>query len=443
MLGYLFYLMFSLGLVSSGVWVVYWSLALMVSMFMFNTVNLFVFSSVSMGMGVDVISFGLIILSGWVSLLMFKASSKIFYGFSMSSVLMIFNNLSMLIMLFLTFSSASIINFYIFFEGSMIFVLMLIVGWGYQPERVQAGVYMIFYTLFVSLPMLMGIMFIYDFSKSLMFCMVSSMNLSILYVMMIMAFLVKMPMYAVHLWLPKAHVEAPVAGSMILAGVMLKLGGYGLIRVMKFMIGVSSKFNYIWVIISLVGGVYVSLICFRQIDMKLLIACSSVVHMSLVLGGIMTLNFWGISGSFILMIGHGLCSSGLFVLVNLVYERLGSRSLMFNKGLINLMPGLTLWWFLMVSSNMASPLSINLLGEISLLISLVGWSSSLIFILSLISFFSAGYSLFLFSFSQHGKVLKSSFSLMLVNSREYLLLFLHWFPLNALFMSMDLLNLCI
>lgn len=149
-------------------------------------------------------------------------------------------------------------------------------------------------------------------------------------------------MFFVHLWLPKAHVEAPVSGSIILAGIMLKLGGYGFMRFMPVFMVTGVKINYIFVVISLFGGFVISLICLRQSDIKSLIAYSSVSHMGLVLGGIMTINSWGYYGALIIIIAHGLCSSGLFCLANISYERLGRRRLFLNKGLINLIPRMSL-----------------------------------------------------------------------------------------------------
>ena len=125
---------------------------------------------------------------------------------------------------------------------------------------------------------------------------------------------------------------------------------------------------------SLVGGVFVSLFCIRQTDLKSLIAYSSVAHMGMVIGGIMTLRYWGVCRSYVLMIAHGLCSSGLFCLSNISYERFGRRSLLVNRGLMNLMPRMAMWWFLLSSCNIAAPPSLNLLGEIGLLSRLVSWS---------------------------------------------------------------------
>jgi NADH-ubiquinone oxidoreductase chain 4 len=246
-----------------------------------------------------------------------------------------------------------------------------------------------------------------------------------------------MPIFLVHLWLPKAHVEAPVSGSMILAGVLLKLGGYGLLRIFKILVISGLTFNFIWIGISLIGGVLVRLICLRQTDLKALIAYSSVAHIGIVLGGLITLSYWGFCGSFTLIIAHGLCSSGLFCLANISYERLGSRSLLINKGLMNFIPRMTLWWFLLSSCNMAAPPSLNLLREISLLNSLVSWSWISILALSLLSFFRAAYTLYLYSYSQHGKIYSGVYSCAIGYTREYLLLFLHWVPLNLLILKSE------
>nr|YP_009428556.1 NADH dehydrogenase subunit 4 [Euproctis similis]AMJ17411.1 NADH dehydrogenase subunit 4 [Euproctis similis] len=419
-------------------WLIQMMLFIMMFMMMNMTLKMNLFCNLSYFMSFDIMSYGFILLSMLICILMIMSSENLLkINFHINFFL--FNIIFLLLMLYLIFSMMNMFLFYLFFEASLIPTLFLIIGWGYQPERIMAGMYLLFYTLFMSLPLLMGIFYTFNEVMSMMiyFLKFFNSNSYILYFSMIMAFLVKMPMYFVHLWLPKAHVEASVSGSMILAGIMLKLGGYGLLRLMIFLQKINLKLNYIMIVISLLGGFYISLKCFCQVDIKSLIAYSSVAHMSLVISGIMIMNYWGFIGSYVLMIGHGLCSSGMFCLGNIMYERVHSRSLYINKGMMNFMPSMSLWWFLLVSSNMACPPSLNLVGEISLINSLVSWSWLSMILLMLISFFSAGYSLYLYSYTQHGEVYSGIYSYYMGVSREYLLLMLHWIPLNLLILKID------
>nr|WNN67218.1 NADH dehydrogenase subunit 4 [Colasposoma dauricum] len=417
-------------------WIFQYLFLILTFIFMFSF-NFSFYSLISYFLGCDLMSYFLIMLSYWICSLMIMSSFKLYknnnyYWLFMMTVCIL------MLSLYLTFTSMNLFSFYFFFEVSIIPTLILIIGWGYQPERIEAGMYLLFYTMFFSLPMMIGIFFLYGENFSLYFFKLNFNSSYILYFCLNMVFMVKMPMFFIHLWLPKAHVEAPVSGSMILAGVMLKLGGYGMIRLMKIFIPICLKLNFIFIIVSMVGGFIVSLICLRQSDMKSLIAYSSVSHMALVLSGIMTLSFWGVVGSYLLMLAHGLCSSGLFCLANINYERINSRSLYLNKGMMSFLPNLSFWWFIFCISNMAAPPTMNLLGEIFLINTLVFYSNYCMIFLSLISFMSAVYSLFLFSYIQHGQMYMSLYSFYSNCSREYMILFMHWFPLIFLMLKSDL-----
>nr|UZZ44229.1 NADH dehydrogenase subunit 4 [Orthotrichia sp. XG-2021] len=407
-------------------------------LFCLMSLNYFCYFNFSSLMMIDLLSYSLIMLTIWLVIFMMKSSMKIYYNkleFLTFNLLVLF----LLVFLFLSFSMNNLFMFYLCFETSLILIFMIIMGWGNQPERLKASIYILFYTLVVSLPLLISIFFILFKLDSLNFYFLIYFNkkLFIFYFVLVFVFLVKMPMFLVHLWLPKAHVESPVSGSMILAGVMLKLGGYGLIRILV-MLEFFFYYSVIWVLISLLGAFMISFFCLSQSDLKILVAYSSVVHMSFVTCGIFTFTYWGIWGSLIMMLGHGLCSSALFMLINVSYERVYSRNIMINKGLVNFIPSMMLMWFLLLANNIASPISLNLVGELSLMMSMIYWSSKLMLLIMLISFFSSMYSLYLFLMISHGKINMSLFFMEKIKIREYLILFMHWIPLNILFIYLKM-----
>ena len=394
-------------------------------------------------LGLDYIRYIIIYLRFWIISLVILSRQKVknlnnFYP------RFIIVNLFLLLSLILTFSSTDYLMFYIRFEISLIPTLILILGWGYQPERIQAGVYILFYTLAFSLPLLGSLVLFFRWGGRLTivlreFVFTESYLSIIWYFCTVWAFLVKLPMYIFHLWLPKAHVEAPVAGSIILAGVLLKLGGYGLIRVLSIFQLIGGKICWLWIRLGLIGGAYIRFVCLRQVDIKALIAYSSVAHIRLVLCGLMNFSLWGLRGGVVVIVGHGLCSSGLFCLANIVYERIGRRRLLIGKGLLSFIPRIGLWWFLLSVRNIARPPSLNLLGEIRLIIRVVRWRKITIVGLCLLSFFRAAYTLYIYRLSQHGLFYNCLFSCCSGKVQEYLTLFLHWFPLNILILNTNIL----
>nr|YP_913493.1 NADH dehydrogenase subunit 4 [Esomus metallicus]BAF41554.1 NADH dehydrogenase subunit 4 [Esomus metallicus] len=404
-------------------------------------------TSSSMYMAADPLSTPLLVLTCWLLPLMILASQYHIKPEPLNrqrTYIMLLTSLQTL--LIMAFGATEIIMFYIMFEATLIPTLIIITRWGNQAERLTAGTYFLFYTLAGSLPLLIALLLMQQSTGTL-----SMLTLQYTQPLMenlwthkiwwagcLIAFLVKMPLYGMHLWLPKAHVEAPVAGSMVLAAVLLKLGGYGMMRMMIMLDPLSKELAYPFIILALWGIIMTGTICLRQTDLKSLIAYSSVSHMGLVAGGILTQTPWGFSGALILMIAHGLVSSALFCLANTAYERTHSRTMVLARGLQIIFPLTATWWFIANLANLALPPLPNLMGELLIITTMFNWSPWTILLTGLGTLITAGYSLYMFLMTQRGPTPTHIINLQPFHTREHLLMALHLIPIILLVIKPEL-----
>ena len=285
-----------------------------------------------------------------------------------------------LIILVGVFTTSDLLLFYILFESSLIPLFLLIGIWGSREEKVRAAFYFFFYTLIGSLLMLMSIFKLYSLLGSTNVIVMNNINLPSSYqfwffIGFTISFAVKIPMIPVHVWLPQAHVEAPLAGSVLLAGILLKLGGYGFIRFLNPLFPLAFQyFAPLMIILSIIAVIYGGLTTCRQNDMKRLIAYSSVAHMGFVSLAIFTNSFEGLCASIFMMLAHGFSSSGLFMSAGVLYARFHSRVIKYFKGLTASMPILSSMTLILILANIGFPLTFNFIAEFFTIISAYNYS---------------------------------------------------------------------
>lgn len=308
------------------------------------------------------------------------------------------------------FSILDLLLFYIFFESVLIPMYLIVGVWGSRERKIRAAYFFFIYTLLGSVLMLLSILYIYyqvgstDYEVLLTFAF-SKTEQKFLWFSFFGSFATKVPMVPVHLWLPEAHVEAPTAGSVILAGVLLKLGTYGFLRFsFPLFPEASYYFTPVVYLLAVVGIVYTSFTAIRQTDFKRIIAYTSVAHMNLVMVGLFSFNTIGLEGAILQSLSHGFVASALFIIIGIVYERHHTRMVKYYGGLVHVMPLYTFIFLFFTMSNIGLPGTGSFVGEFLILAGSFKTNTSATFISATSMVIGGCYSLWLFNRISYGNL---------------------------------------
>lgn len=314
---------------------------------------------------------------------------------------------SLTLVLTLVFLVKNLLWFYILFEVSLIPIGFIILIIGYQPERIQAISYIFMYTIVASMPLLLlilGLGHMCTFRVSTLKW--TSLDAThhfqgFVFMFIMLAFMVKLPVYGLHMWLPKAHVEAPLEGSIILAGLLLKVGGFGIVLFLPVSNLLSRNLSILVSFCRGLGGVLIRILCLRIIDLKIIIAYSSVSHMSICLMCVFASSKIGVIRGILVILAHGISSPAIFTGAFNMYTCRKSRNLMLNRGGLRYAPTFRMWWFLACLANMAAPPTLNLVREVLSFISLWWLTPFFSLQMGIIIFLRGAYRLVAYSFTQH------------------------------------------
>lgn len=397
------------------------------SFFQFSTTFFFIpHWNLTYSLGLDGISLFFLILSTFlINICLLISWESIKYSLKEYLICFIFLDFCLI----QVFCVLDIFLFYVFFESVLIPMFLIIGIWGSRIRKIRAAYQFFLYTLIGSFFTLVSIIYIYSITGTtdlliLWFTKFDNDLQIILWFTFFLGFAVKIPMIPFHIWLPEAHAEAPTSGSVILAGILLKLGGYGFIRFSLPMFPEACiYFSPLIFLLSLIAIIYGSLTTLRQIDLKKIIAYSSISHMGFVTLGIFSLNPVSIEGSIILMLSHGLISSSMFFCVGILYDRFNTRILKYYNGLVQVMPLFSIFFMFFSFSNISFPGTSSFIGEFMILSGLIKVSLSLVFISLFGVILSAAYSIWLLN-----RVIFSNFKIHYfsffqdISRREFLIL---------------------